>query len=90
MAKRTTATSKASTKKASASVTAPVAQPEGTPTKSAPASVAKAVATPKAAKPVVTRDMIAKRAYEIWERKGRPIGKDLENWQEAERELGVR
>jgi hypothetical protein len=30
---------------------------------------------------------IAKRAYEIWVAKGRPVGKDLENWQQAEREL---
>lgn len=34
-----------------------------------------------------THDMIAKRAYEIWIAKGRPTGKDLENWQQAEREL---
>ena len=35
-------------------------------------------------------DQIAKRAYEIWIAKGRPAGRDLENWQQAERELGVR
>ena len=32
-------------------------------------------------------DQIAKRAYEIWIAKGRPIGLDEQNWDEAEREL---
>ena len=35
-------------------------------------------------------DQVAKRAYEIWVAKGRPAGRDLENWQQAERELGLR
>ena len=34
-----------------------------------------------------TREQIAKRAYEIWIAKGRPVGRDIENWQQAEREL---
>ena len=58
--------------------TAPAAKPS--PATTAPASP----------KPTVTRDQIAKRAYEIWVAKGRPHGKDLENWQQAERELRVR
>lgn len=37
-----------------------------------------------------THDQIAKRAYEIWVAKGRPAGRDLENWKQAERELGMR
>lgn len=38
----------------------------------------------------VSRDAIAKRAFEIWVAKGKPSGKDLENWNQAERELGVK
>jgi hypothetical protein len=38
-------------------------------------------------KRTVTREQIAKRAYEIWIAKGRPIGQDTQNWQQAEREL---
>lgn len=38
----------------------------------------------------VTREMIAKRAFEIWVTKGKPSGRDLENWNQAERELGVK
>ena len=34
-------------------------------------------------------DQIAKRAYEIWVSKGRPVGRDQENWQQAERELSA-
>jgi hypothetical protein len=32
-------------------------------------------------------DQVRNRAYQIWERKGRPQGRDLEHWLEAEREL---
>jgi hypothetical protein len=31
---------------------------------------------------------IARRAREIWEEEGRPEGRHLEHWQQAERELG--
>lgn len=30
---------------------------------------------------------ISRRAYEKWEREGRPHGRDKDHWQEAEREL---
>lgn len=60
----------------------------------APAPAAPAVLQTQQAQPpktprksVVTKEMIAKRAYEIWVAKGRPVGQDLENWQQAEREL---
>ncbi len=33
------------------------------------------------------RKMIEERAYEIWEREGRPDGRDLEHWAMAEREI---
>lgn len=32
-------------------------------------------------------DSISRRAYEIFERNGRPLGRELEDWFEAEREL---
>jgi hypothetical protein len=35
----------------------------------------------------VNYDEIAKRAFEIWEREGRPPGRDLEHWLAAEAEL---
>lgn len=34
-----------------------------------------------------SHEQIAKRAYEIWVARGKPQGKDLENWRQAEREL---
>jgi len=33
---------------------------------------------------------IARVAYAIWERKGRPTGQDATNWEEAKRELKVK
>jgi hypothetical protein len=33
--------------------------------------------------------LIAERAYLIWERKGCPPGSELDNWVEAEAELGA-
>ena len=39
---------------------------------------------PKAAP---AHDDIAKKAYEIYEQKGRPEGKDIEHWIEAEKML---
>lgn len=34
-------------------------------------------------------DAISRRAYEIWEKEGRPEGSDLRHWLQAEQELGV-
>ena len=47
--------------------------------------------------PEVTRDPLAdaraeeirSRAYDIWEREGRPEGRDHDHWRQAEREIGV-
>lgn len=33
------------------------------------------------------KDLIARRAYEIWETEGRPDGRDAEHWLRAEEEL---
>jgi hypothetical protein len=57
------------------------------PTAAAP-EAAKPVAAPAA--PKVSFDQIKARAYEVWLRKGCPSGQDVQNWEEAERELGVR
>ncbi|MGA0598976.1 DUF2934 domain-containing protein [Enterovirga sp. CN4-39] len=35
----------------------------------------------------VTKEQIRTRALELWEQNGRPLGKDLEFWLQAEREL---
>lgn len=32
-------------------------------------------------------DAISSRAYQIWEQEGRPHGRDLEHWAQAEAEL---
>jgi hypothetical protein len=32
---------------------------------------------------------LARRAYEIWEREGRPEGRALDHWMQAERELSA-
>jgi hypothetical protein len=37
----------------------------------------------------LSADAISRRAYEIWEREGRPEGCDLRHWLQAEQELGV-
>jgi cytoskeletal protein RodZ len=37
----------------------------------------------------LSHDEIARRAYEIWVRKGRPLGHDEENWRQAEQELAA-
>jgi hypothetical protein len=39
------------------------------------------------AKSPLSHDAIAKRAYEIWVRKGRPAGQCKQNWKQAEAEL---
>ncbi len=36
---------------------------------------------------MVTDEVIAKRAFDIWEREGRPQGRDQEHWFRAECEL---
>ena len=34
-------------------------------------------------------ELVRVRAYEIWEREGRPEGRDLEHWREAEHDMEV-
>jgi len=35
----------------------------------------------------ITYQQISQRAYEIWEREGKPEGKDSDHWLQAEEEL---
>ena len=42
---------------------------------------------PTHARPAPTREEIARRAYELWQRNGCPQGRDVEHWCQAEREL---
>ncbi len=42
----------------------------------------------KSPNPELTLEAIAFTAYCIWEREGRPVGRDLEHWLQAEAQLG--
>ena len=81
-------------------ITAPMPAAVTTTAAKAPATPAPArattVATPTAKAPAatapaprreITSEIIAARAYTIWEQKGRPQGCDLENWLLAESQL---
>ncbi len=68
----------------------PVAKPASA-TQQAPQSAGQRQTGPTA---TLTHEQIAKRAQQIWEKKGRPVGQDEKNWLEAEaqlkRELGIK
>jgi len=53
----------------------------------APSIAKSATPAPAPRKTPPTHEQVAKRAYEIWISKGRPVGRDVENWKQAEREL---
>jgi hypothetical protein len=58
------------------------------PSRSARATASKAAAASIAAPGhEITRDLIAARAYIIWEQQGRPQGNDVANWLLAESQL---
>lgn len=46
-----------------------------------------ASSAPTAAARELSHEAVSQRAFEIWERNGRPPGSDLENWLQAEAEL---
>jgi hypothetical protein len=46
-------------------------------------------ATRKATAANDLQTQIQQRAYELWERDGRPEGRDFAHWQQAEREIGA-
>jgi len=56
----------------------------------APALKAQAPQAQATSEPTIllNHDQIAAKAYEIWQAKGRPIGQDVANWQEALATLG--
>ncbi|MBY0459533.1 MAG: DUF2934 domain-containing protein [Gemmataceae bacterium] len=66
---------------AGGTVTAADVAPPGTATAPVQAAPAKPGRVP------IPHDKIAARAAEIWYRKGRPHGQDVQNWMEAEAEL---
>jgi hypothetical protein len=35
----------------------------------------------------ISHDAVARRAFEVWVRKGKPLGQDYQNWTEAEAQL---
>ena len=45
------------------------------------------VPVPHATRALPLREEVEHRAYEIWEREGRPEGRDIEHWFAAERQL---
>jgi outer membrane protein TolC len=54
-----------------------------------PAGPAQAGSTEQASKSAQTQDLIARRAYELYEQRERRDGWALEDWLNAERELAV-
>jgi H+-transporting ATPase len=70
-------------------------KPVAKPVAPAKPTVAKSPATPAAPASApaavphrkITSDLIAARAYTIWEQQGRPANREVENWLLAERQL---
>jgi hypothetical protein len=42
---------------------------------------------PTPARPFPGQDPIADRAYQLWESEGKPEGRDIDHWLQAEREI---
>jgi Protein of unknown function (DUF2934) len=63
-------------------ITAPAA-----PRRTTIVKATKAMAPAKQPSRVVTTEVIASRAYTLWEKAGRPHGRDVEYWLQAEKEL---
>lgn len=43
--------------------------------------------TSETARQAAIHELIAIRAYELWESQGRPLGHDLINWRQAEQDI---
>jgi hypothetical protein len=84
---KTTKTSKAPTPKAAAKTIAKSATTTAPRKKSVAVARAEVPASPVAPEREITNDLIAARAYVIWEQQGRPHGRDRENWLLAETQL---
>lgn len=63
---------------------------QAAPKKSAPATAAPAAVAPAAAKSAPTPEQISARAHKIWIEAGKPEGKSLDHWLQAERELSAK
>lgn len=92
---RKPASTKSAPRTSTGSKPKPVAQatkPTAAATKPRPAAkpAAPAAASKTLIAPAPSAEQISKRAYEIWLRKGRPLGQDTQNWLEAEAELKVK
>jgi hypothetical protein len=70
--------------KADSGPTTAIAEPPAVPV---PTAVEPAKPTPAVAPVQLPRDKIAQRAFEIWVRKGRPVGTSDQDWLQAEQEL---
>ena len=68
----------------------PKAGKAGTPKRAATRKNGADAVPPIATLVTVTRDDIARLAYEIYEQEGAPHGRDLEHWLSAERRLAAR
>lgn len=75
---------KPASKAAKAKTTA--AKPAKTPAKKPVKATSSATKT-VAARKEITPDIISARAYTLWEQAGRPQGRDLEYWLQAEAQL---
>jgi len=90
MAKKKTSKKKATVKKAAKKKVTRKKAAKKTAKKKTTRTRAKGKATASAMlqQPVsLTYDQIATRAFQVWERKGKPAGQDMANWREAEAEL---
>ena len=87
---KTTKSKTTKTAKQASDIPAPVAPVATTArTQSVAVMMTKAAAAPTAITPrrEITKDLIATRAYVIWEQQGRPQGHDVANWLLAESQL---
>ena len=73
-----------SKKRAAKATVAPAPEP---PAADRRASAAPGASIPTASRREITTDLIAVRAYILWEQQGRPHGQELANWLLAERQL---
>lgn len=81
---------KSRTKKTVKPVASPktvTAKPTTRTAKAKPAKSAKAAKIVTAPIPQITTETIAARAYNLWEKDGRPNGRDTEYWFQAENQL---
>ena len=84
--KKTTATTPAAVKTPAAKTPTATTPARVTATVTAPVAKASAAKT-TAPHREITSECIASRAYSLWEQQGRPHGRDLELWLQAEKQL---